>query len=512
MVKFLSFLFLFSIPIVLILIVNLKRKQRLIYSHALLHRFQDKSLKDFLLRVFQLYSDIIFDLLLAVILALLLSGLIAFPARRTAVCLDGSYSMTLGRQGQTPLDRALELLFQGERLPDRYDLFLLTFNPDRTRFKIIPIKGWQKLAGAAEAREKLAGSFSFFNVDLNRLGLLFKRGYQRVIYITDRFPVKNTNLEIIEVGMSRTEGFFYPLSFKYDFDREHFQLNFFRQGPQDISIERFIEAETRYRSIPAAKIEMADSAAHFTVILREEGLYRLRGKNMDFGFNLRKPLLEAAVSGRYSRLLLEVLPQLTEGGEDLLLSDLEYDSRQGSPQLKKKIKALGGYQRRIITFLPLEEKTAPAQQWISESVFVHPLQYSLARPSLTPFPEALFDLQLDPAAVAIFYQHPESLLDSQTPVVYASLLEEALKPPFLTEPPRRSRLVHRGLSSFILERKGEYLALNLAPLEFFHLSSAEPLVFPKNRLNRLLFFILLFLLYGLKLSMLFVLQRPAGPE
>ena len=91
MFSFFSYLFFLLIPLALILIVRLKRRQRVVYSHTFLRSFEDERLLDYLLRTFRIYYDVLFDLIIAVILALFFSQVVRFTPQPTAICIDGSY-------------------------------------------------------------------------------------------------------------------------------------------------------------------------------------------------------------------------------------------------------------------------------------------------------------------------------------------------------------------------------------------------------------------------------------
>jgi len=92
------------VPVLLILIVRVRHRQKVTYPHTYFRPLAKQSLRELLLRTFQLYYDVLFDLLLALLLALILAGLLDPLPPRTAVCLDGSYSMTQG-QPNTPWTR-----------------------------------------------------------------------------------------------------------------------------------------------------------------------------------------------------------------------------------------------------------------------------------------------------------------------------------------------------------------------------------------------------------------------
>ncbi len=500
MISFLSYFFLFCIPILLILIVNIKRKQRIIYSHTLLRNFQDESIMDFLFRYFHLYFDIIFDLLIAIALSLFLSGLLPAAARKNAVCIDGSYSMILSLEGKTPLDRAVGLIFEGNRLPKKYDLFILAFNPSRGQAEIYPLRGLKKLDSGTRAMEMLTNGFTFFNQELKRLDALFRKGYKRVIFITDSFPYSNTNLEVLEVGRERS-GFFYPLSVKHDFTLKSTEISFYRHACNDeIGIEIFNKEKGNFEALIVPKNQIYAYDNHITVTLTEKELHRVYGQKMDFVFNLEGTMIGASAVGGYSKLLLEVLPQLEEGGENVLLADIEYGSQAGLRKLNKKINSFGDYDTKAVTLIPKRTEKSAYENYI------HPLESSLSTPCLTEFPESLFALNPN-SDTTIFYQNPIAIQDNYTPIVYLSCLVKDFPPAFVTSLKQKTHLIASGITSYVYEKNGKYTALNLCPDELFDFSARGELVFTIERLKCLPIFIILLLLYSLKIAFLYYLNR-----
>ena len=500
MLEFFSYWLLLSLPVLLILLGNLKGKQRLIYSHTLLQDFQDRTLGDFLFRTFHLYYDVILDLILALLIALLLSGLIGFPAGKTAVCIDGSYSMLLGPPGQTPLDEALRQ--SKDRLPGKHDLFLLAFDPPRGRVRLISLKKppWQ---GETEGfREMLTGSYSFFNQDYSLCGDLLKRGYRRVLILSDHEAEPGGSVEMISVGRSRPESCFYPRGAGYDFAAGVFRLTFqLRRLREPVAVSVYDEAEDAYVSMPRA--QMTRSRDVLYCVLPETGLYRFAAGNLDYLVNLQKPVISGRVEGKFSRGILEVLPQLEEGNDDFLVADLSYRESAPVREIRREIRALGAFRRALITLLPAEDTETAS--------YIHPLVSSLSRPGLTEFPVSL--LGLDMPAADLFYQNPPDLSDPQTPIVYLSRLERDRPPAYETLPEGKLSLKQRHLTSFLYTRDKEYVPVNLAAEELFAPGREPPLRFAPPEPGRKLIFWLLLGCYLLKSALLLLLSRPpAGKQ
>lgn len=497
MIDFLIYLFLLLLPILAILIVRLKRRQKLVYSHAYLKPFQEERLWDLLFRRFQLYYDVLFDLLLAVLLALLFSGLARFSGSKTAVVLDGSYSM-IGAEEETPLDRALSAIFEGGLGEEKARFFLLGFNPTRGRHELFALRRWPKLAAPEQASKRLLNKYRFFSMDLSLLQRLYDRNFRRVVFLTDRFPDAETNLEVQEVGEG-SKSFFYPLSSAYDFATGRFRIHLFRQNlAEPIGVERFLEAKGQFRAAAATEVSLPGS--DFTVIeVQEEGLYRIVSSQLDFTFQFRKPVVKARSAGDFSRILVEVLPQLEEGEGELLLADLPYGP-EGLPGVNRKIRALAHYPRRIVTLLPEEE--------VDLQPYIHPLERSLSQPSYAEVPPEIFRLKLQPDI--LLFQDPRRIRDPQTPLVVLDYLEVATSSSFASTPRFLSvlkpSLFSSGISSYIYTVRGQKLPLNLPPEEFFHLPPQRSLVFTRREINNLPWFLLLLALYLVKIGFLYRFQ------
>ena len=490
MISFLTYFLLLCIPILLILIVRLKRRRRVVYSHAFLSPFQDFSVKDFLFRTFQLYFDIISDLLIALILALFLSGLLTFSLKKTAVCLDGSYSMLAGTS-ETPLDRALQMVFERA---EKHRFFILAFDPAKSKSRVFSLGRLSRFDTPKEAARWLRSSFIFFNQDESRLEWLFRRGFQKVIYFTDRAQPRQGSLDIVDVGLGR-RGFFYPQTVKWDYSTETFVIHLQRYNYDlQIVVERFEEDVGEY--IPFTSMENYSREKNsLNFELREEGLYRLRGPDMDFALALEKPHIRAQARGSYSQIVLDVLPQLVKGKGGVLLADLEYRQDEVA-DLARQIRSLGKQDAMILTVLPRGE--------IDASPYIHSLERSLSLPSYTEFPPSLFPLKINPQNTVLFYQDPGRINDEQTPIVYSSYLQPSPFPQTTALKLSRDR---SGITSYVYRAGDRYSSLNLAPEELFPLQKQEPLTFGSRKIPHLLYAVLLLLLYILKLSFLYLLHN-----
>jgi hypothetical protein len=491
MIEFLGTLALLLVPVLLILIVRLRRRQKLRFSHTYLRSFQDNRLRDFLFRSFQLYHDVLFDLLLAVVLALLLSGLVGERSpNRVAVVLDGSYSMLqaeggTGEAAQTPLDRALGLIKEGRVEAERYRLYLLGFDPARGRPALFRLRQLQKSlqggASAAAAAEQLVREHLFLSADRSLLSQLYRRGFGRVIFLTDRSLDPPSAVEVVEVGEGR-RAFFYPLSTSYDYTRDLFRLLILRQGYGGaLRVERFEDAQGAYRAYTAAEEPVVGSlpaeagagageesaagrngglaaeppgppasgnggglasgnggglATGLTAVeIAQEGLYRLSGGGLSFVLPLARPRIRVRAQGPYSQLLLEVLPdaqQVEEGPAAALLADLPYRPEDigGIP---RRIRSLGRYPQKLVTLIPAPAKGVgrrgtPSARTAQAATpppppdpCLYPLELSFSQPVYTEVPQAVLGLP-SPRGTQLFYQDPARVRDAGAPLLYLQSL------------------------------------------------------------------------------------------
>jgi hypothetical protein len=512
MIKLLSYLFLLLTPILLILIVRLKRRQRIVYTHTFLKPFRDESLRDYLFRTFQLYYDVMFDLLLAVILAIFFSQVLTFAPRRTAVCIDGSYSMMHGQEG-TPMERAVTSLVEGSLSVEeygKYHLFLLAFDPQRGKSSLFRLRNWERIpsSGKEDSSSRadrflssLRQNYTFFNVDLKVLQQLYDRGYDRVVFLTDRFPHLQTNIEVIEVGES-FHSFFIPVSVHYDFSSAVFQILLYRNNDAlEISLLRFDKQTQIYREVPHQEQQIRGSSLAM-IEIDEEGLFRIKRPGLDYTYRLKIPKLAARVTGVYSQIIRDVLPQLEDGGSKLLLADLSFADLKVK-NLENKIRSFGKQPRKLITLIP--EGSQPGRP------LVHSLERSLSQPSYTEFPLQLLPLIRD--ETHFFFQDPKRIQDGQTALVYLSYLMDGQPFDFaLTklpeQAPSRWRFLekHAGITSFVYMSQGDLLPLNIAPEEFFPVSYQQELVFSPREFGPLPYFLLLLVIYLAKIAFLLRIQ------
>lgn len=492
MISFITAFALLLIPILILLIVRVRRRQRIIYTHTFLQPLNDRPLREFLLRTFQLYYDVAADLLLALLLALFLSGVLDLSLRRVAVCLDGSFSMVQG-QPESPLDRALFLLSEGELSGSRYRLFVAGFDPKTGRHKLYDLGRSGKRDRSVETLKERLGSLpGFFSTDPKAAAELFQRGYRRVIFLTDRYSGAGSALEVLEVGEG-VQSFFYPLSAGYREEDGSFYLRVFRQRFTDpILIFRFDEEKDAYAQLYTIQPEAASNPVS-EIRLEGEGLYRLAAGGLDFLLPLTRQILRVRAEGQFSALMADILPGVQPGSEGILLADIAWNPNEPG-SLRRVVRNRHG----ILTLIPQTDDGS----YLPLQPYIHSLRDSLSQPSYTELPRE--NLDLGGEADRVFFLDPSRIRDGGTPLVYLSALWSrrpdgpTLKPETLTSgaklsPPRS------GGTSFAYRISDRTVVINLPPEEFFLLPREQGFPLPSPAKQPPLPALLLMLLYLLKL-------------
>jgi hypothetical protein len=516
MFSFFTTLFLLLVPIVLILIVRLKRRRRVVYSHTFLRSFQDERLLDFLLRTIRIYYDVLFDLIIAVVVALFLTQILAFASRRTAICIDGSYSMIHGGNPDA-LQRAVQRAAEIGGKEERVRLFLLAWDRERGRTRVFKLGGLRfpgaadPAAGSDVARsyaEALRRTHTFFNADRSELQSLFDRGFRKVVFITDRYDGGRTNLHVVEVGEGE-EPFFYPTSVHYDFSTEVYRILLRRAGYQrEISVMRYDEQLGAFKAVPAAERRLPGGDLGL-IEIDGEGLYRIVGPGLDYIYLLSTPVRIVSTSGTYSRIIADALPQLQSGDSEILLADLPYTG-EGGRLPARGIRRLDRNSRSYVTLIP--ETFTPAR------ALIFPPERSFSQPCYAGLPVGFKAPSTPPGgSTRLFFQDPQRPRDAQTPLVYLSYLD--------ADAPRRvsfeetsisrgSRISENrsGITSITYSRDGRLQPVNLAPREFFRSPAKEDLVFRTREINPLPYFLVLLVLYLAKLLFLMRFRRTHRDE
>lgn len=212
------------IPIFILLFVRQIKRKRVSYSFTFLQRFKSQSFKQILLKLIQLFYDIIFDITIAIILSLIFANLIVdlSISNRVAFIIDGSYSMMkIDINGIAPFDKAVLYYYTHKNDYKSYDIFAAIFNEKSCKSEIVSINKLKKIINPKNFTDIFKKSFFPFNFDVDLLIKSKKLNkYKKVIFLTDIFPYNiNQNIEkkfeIVEMGKV-DKDFFYPISIIYE--------------------------------------------------------------------------------------------------------------------------------------------------------------------------------------------------------------------------------------------------------------------------------------------------------
>jgi hypothetical protein len=501
MSSFLAALLALLVPILAILIVRVRTRQRLPFPHTYLRSLRERPFQEFLLRTFQLYADVAFDLLLAILLALVLSGVLDLSPRRTAVCLDGSWSMARGAP-DSPLERGLAKLARGELGAERYRLFVLGFDPRRGGPTLIDMgRGGKDDLPRLRARVRKSVP-RFFSADPRALGRLFRRGYRRVLFLTDRPPQSAPSLEVVDLGETR-EPFFYPYSAGFDTREQAFRVRFWRyRFDLPVGIMKYSEEEGSFRKLSIEQQGVPGSPLS-ELLLREPGLYRFYAEvgplDLDFLIPLVPPALEVSPRGPYSELLAGLLPEARRSPRGILLADVPWRSADRRFP-RGSARGLHG----MLTVVP-DPGVQPALR-----PYLQPLVEAFCLPCYTEVPAEL--LRVGGPHDRVFYFDPRGVRDERTALVYLSALSGlAAGGPDgpAGQLPRGARYSpgRSSSSAYAYTTSSGIEVLNLPPEEFFPFPIDEDLTLPPPASAPLPIALLLLLPYALKALVLDRLHR-----
>ncbi|RKX78168.1 MAG: hypothetical protein DRP87_07055 [Spirochaetes bacterium] len=509
MIDFLTYIFIFTIPILLILLVNLRRRKKLRYSHFLLKDIKARSVKQSLLREFQLYYDVLFDLALAVIISLFLSDLIASYLNKNAVCIDGSYSMVRGLEDERPIDRAAELLIEGDGLPEKYDLFLLAFDEKKGESRLQKINRYKKKVTGKTLAHSLIKNFFFFNIDKGRLRELKERGYDRVVFLTDSNlnNAVDVDIEILKVHPSESP-FFYPVWVDYDYANSLFKVTFndYLGSEKQVEVARYDFTERDFLPLQGEDYSIEKKKDRFfSVYIPDEGPYLFSSRTMSFCLSLKRPVTRAKTIGSVSRIIANTLPNLeaVEENPDLFLLDKTISSHPASPHPvftgtyeEREPLSDHGNEKLIVSLLHEEEDNTP---------YLQPPELTLGRLSITEIPSDFTEVAKGLDRAQMVSITPSTISDRNLPLIYlshtykeagiygyslkrkAELIFKSKTTLLYADKQSKGGIIYRPL---ILSPEEVYPSMNLSPPSLYTESNSPKSLLSKQRPSPVLFSLL----------------------
>jgi hypothetical protein len=265
-------------PVILLLFVALRFRQRIEYPHDLLLHRQDSKPAAAFLRLLRLYLDAVMDAAAAVVIGLAIAG---FPAQAkpsgTAVIIDASLSMLAGMRGDRPIDEATRLVFSDEILADA-DLHVLGWDPLAIKHTIRNATRSLKdapdplsLAAALESAE------SFMTVDYAMLaglrhGFFAPRKYEQLMLLTDNAALRSDEIDI-RLLSGKPPSYLYPASATWDEDRNRSVVRISAGGNARLLNLWSVAGDGSLSRAKPEDYTIADSPAGFELSFPEPGLW-----------------------------------------------------------------------------------------------------------------------------------------------------------------------------------------------------------------------------------------------
>ncbi|MFN3411466.1 MAG: hypothetical protein ACK4YF_04840 [Exilispira sp.] len=302
------------IPIFILLFVRQIKRKKIFYSFIFLRRFRSKSFKQILLKILQLFYDIIFDILIAIVLTMIFSNiLISFNfSNKVAIVLDSSYSMMkVDSDGNTPFEKAVMYYYTHKNEYKSYDLYAAAFDINRSKSKIININKMKKIINPKMFIDQFLKEFTIFEFDLNLLSDRKLTGYKKIIFLTDFFPYNISKnkidlLEVFEFGKVEKD-FFYPVSIIYQPASDNIYC-FFIKSKQNYLPEVKIYDKNKFFINADDKVKLSFNNENSIILeTKEKSLFKVSLFNQSYYIDLTSISFIIESSGDYSNIIKSVL-------------------------------------------------------------------------------------------------------------------------------------------------------------------------------------------------------------
>ncbi|MCG8572093.1 MAG: hypothetical protein MJB14_18315 [Spirochaetes bacterium] len=309
MASYLTYAALLFIPVLFILFVNIRQRQKLTYTHLFFYEIKEKSFMDYLLRVFQLYYDVVFDVLMIFLLAALLSGFFENNKTANAVCLDGSFSMILSDGKAAAFNKIVDAYYEDFHKEKKQDLYLLTWSQKKRKSVLVKINKYKKLE-KEDFIKQITSKYPFFNVNYHLLGDLSKK-YQQVTFLTDQLDINNTeNIKVREVGEPKV-GYAYPIGSQFNFYKGQFELFLYHNLTQPgIQLHKLSEKRMQFYTVQPQNYQIEKDNRFLKFYIDDPGIYQVSVKQFVYFIELVKPEWEIETAGDISKIIAQALPMV----------------------------------------------------------------------------------------------------------------------------------------------------------------------------------------------------------
>lgn len=302
------------IPIFILLFVrNLKRK-KIFYTFTFLDRYKNQSLKQIFLKIIHLFYDIIFDILIATVLALIFSNILIDIgySQKVAFILDGSYSMMkTDLNGVSTFEKAVSYYYNQKSKYKSYDLYAAVFDIDSCSSRIVKINEMKRIINPKIFISDFLTRFKPFDFDEELLLSKKFNKYKKIIFITDLFfyTISNSQkskFEIIELGKVEKD-FIYPVSILYEpVSNDIICILLKSKGNFLPKVEVYDKNKLFISADDKIKIDYYDENSIF-ISTKERGLLKVSLFNQFYYINLSNIPLNFKFEGEYPTILKSVI-------------------------------------------------------------------------------------------------------------------------------------------------------------------------------------------------------------
>lgn len=444
------------LPVAALLFLNLRTFRRIAYPHHLLQPEGRRARTAFLFGAFRTHSDVLFDAFLALCLAWALSPLPPGAVGK-AVVVDASASMLVGKPGKRPLDRAMDRLGSDPALKG-VPAFALGSDPSGGPSRLYGLKPPVPGSDPSQAAHEVEARVPFLGFDPRGLSGLARRGYGRVILLSDRASLRGRGLETIELAPDEEGLGVYPSRLAWEAEAKVFEVSFAATAePEDLRLSVYSPSAGVFLALKPEAVEIESFRGGWVFRFQKPGIYRLDivrrpgEAATSLAFRLLDPARPAATRGAFSDLVARAFPLLVPAPRPkVLLADLP---DPGLPRYAREARARGGFV--LGTWLPRR----------GADLYLDP-GLTGARPILSGLP-ALADPGSGRDVDLGLSLGPESLANEDLPLAYDGIFQSRLPPPFLTGIPRSARRPRSIDGILFTEDALGLLPLNPPPQEFF---------------------------------------------
>lgn len=533
MINFLFWFFILTIPYIIVLFFSASIKKRVIYSHFLLKKLTSNKFKNRFRIFLLLYYDLIFDLLIIILLSLILSNINIFKKNRIAYIIDSSYSIKENNYREI-------YNYLKKRNINNDDIYILSYNKDLGINYLYMIKNKSYLKNFNEFYSFIKNNFVHFNNNYKQMYYLFKNlynKYKKIIYLTDFFPFKSTNINIIKTGFTQ-ESIFYPFNINYNILTKNFEIFIYKTGDNfnnlfqnmDFQIFKILFSENNIQNKknkiilqPFSNYKIiVENNKNIKLIFNDPGIFLFKEKNISFILNLEYFPLKINFNSKFpdylitffNNLELKINSEIHYSNKNIINLNLSYYQLNNQINMDKKkyqiikerncfvlIKNKSTKNNNSFYYYLNPEETL--NNYFYQTYFKSMINNNLIqlnssiKTNIMNFNNIIF---INPDLENSIY-FPYILLNK---IINIKSINKKNSPFADIKKPVKMKLLYDGKNSYIYLKKNQLVIKNLNLSEFIKDSIKEKnFIINIQNNSKLIYFILIILIFILKLYMIF---------